>query len=329
MATVSSSEMFVSDLRHFLDITEEAPGPARKMAEQLGLVVRAATAGEAGVSWVSAVSCRRRPGNLPCRGHIEVFRADLPAAIEWQCSDCGDAGVISGWEDSPFDLRAPRSRLYKDERPETLLTDEVAAVLRNLRLLDSDCERLVFRMRSSTEGIVLAASADELDELLGFVAAEANHETKRNRKRRLDESFAVLSDALGAIQPGGASSPSTNVARRVPKASRNIWPLTGRWRILEMDLWDREDLDLVAPAFIEFRPDRTGSFGFIVVTGWMDCRSAEMGRSDVEFSWEGTDEGDQVSGRGWAAIKDDGTLVGRIYIHLGDDSGFRAVRFLQ
>jgi hypothetical protein len=34
--------MFVSDLRHFLDIPDDAPGPARKMAEHLGFVVRAA-----------------------------------------------------------------------------------------------------------------------------------------------------------------------------------------------------------------------------------------------------------------------------------------------
>jgi hypothetical protein len=93
-----------------------------------------------------------------------------------------------------------------------------------------------------------------------------------------------------------------------------------------MDLWDRDALDLVAPAFMEFRPDRTGSFGFIAVRGWMDCRSAGSGRSGIEFSWEGTDEGDQVSGRGWAALQDDGSLHGRIYFHLGDDSGFRAER---
>jgi hypothetical protein len=34
--------MFVSDLRHFLDIPFDAPGPARKMAKHLGFVVRVA-----------------------------------------------------------------------------------------------------------------------------------------------------------------------------------------------------------------------------------------------------------------------------------------------
>jgi hypothetical protein len=43
-------------------------------------------------------------------------------------------------------------------------------------LLDIDCERLVFGMRAHGNGAVLAATDEELDELIGFVAAEANHE---------------------------------------------------------------------------------------------------------------------------------------------------------
>ena len=90
-------------------------------------------------------------------------------------------------------------------------------------------------------------------------------------------------------------------------------------------MWDRDAIDLVGPGFIEFAPDGTGQFGFIAVRGWMDCRTTERdGRTRVEFSWEGEDEGDQVSGRGWAALIDDTTLEGRLFIHRGDDSGFRA-----
>ena len=106
--------------------------------------------------------------------------------------------------------------------------------------------------------------------------------------------------------------------------------LTGRWRIVEMDTWDREDIDLMGPGFIEFGQDGTGQFGFIAVRGWMDCRQGERdGRGCVEFTWEGEDEGDQVSGRGWAGLTEDGSLGGHLFFHLGDDSGFRAVRAAQ
>src|SRR3954471_6505122 len=52
--------VFVSDLRHFLDLPAETPAPARRMAEHLGGVVRTATAGDAGKPWVSALPCQRR-----------------------------------------------------------------------------------------------------------------------------------------------------------------------------------------------------------------------------------------------------------------------------
>jgi hypothetical protein len=93
-----------------------------------------------------------------------------------------------------------------------------------------------------------------------------------------------------------------------------------------MDGWDRDAIDLVGPASIRFRPDGTGDFGFIAVQGYLDCRYAMGGdRPVAEFSWEGDDEGDPASGRGWAEIEPDGSLTGHIFFHLGDDSGFRAV----
>jgi hypothetical protein len=102
---------------------------------------------------------------------------------------------------------------------------------------------------------------------------------------------------------------------------------TGRWRIVSMELWDTDAIDLVEHAFIEFDHDRTGRFGFIAVDGWMDCRETTRdGRPCIEFTWEGSDEGDQVTGRGWASLAEDGALDGRIFFHLGDDSGFHAVR---
>jgi hypothetical protein len=111
------------------------------------------------------------------------------------------------------------------------------------------------------------------------------------------------------------------------KSRRVTSSLVARWRIVEMDLWAQEDVDLVAPGFIEFEPDHMGSLGFIAVQGGIDWRDAPRdGHPGVEFSWEGFDEGDHTTGRGWAAVEDDGTLRGHLFFHLGDDSGFRAER---
>ncbi|CAN5909848.1 hypothetical protein BH23ACT10_BH23ACT10_20980 [soil metagenome] len=94
-----------------------------------------------------------------------------------------------------------------------------------------------------------------------------------------------------------------------------------------MEVWDREAIELLGPAFIEFGTRGGGCFRFIAVQGWMDCRYAVRdGHSCVEFTWDGDDDGDRTSGRGWALLERDGSLRGRIYLHLADDSGFRAVR---
>jgi hypothetical protein len=59
----------------------------------------------------------------------------------------------------------------------------------------------------------------------------------------------------------------------------------------------------------------------------MDCCGGQRdGRPCVEFTWEGSDECDPASGRGWAVLEEDGSLRGHIYFHLGEDSGFQAVR---
>jgi hypothetical protein len=115
------------------------------------------------------------------------------------------------------------------------------------------------------------------------------------------------------------------MARGVPES---VVRLIGRWRIVDMSGWDRDAIDLVEPGFIEFAGDGTGQLGFIAVSGCLDCRPTERdGRTGVEFSWDGVDEGAPVSGRGWAALVDDETIEGHLFFHLGDDSTFRAKPF--
>lgn len=77
--------------------------------------------------------------------------------------------------------------------------------------------------------------------------------------------------------------------------------VVGRWRIVDMELWDQAAVDLVAPGFIEFETESIGCLGFIAVQGGMNWREAPReGRPGVD----------------------------RLYFHLGDDSGFHAARLM-
>ena len=88
-----------------------------------------------------------------------VFRR-TNGEIEWSCDACGDEGVISGWE------------------------------------LDDACDLLVARAEGVAAGVVLKGRTGAFEELMEYVASEANAETDRRRVRLLDEACSALEAAL-------------------------------------------------------------------------------------------------------------------------------------
>ncbi len=106
------------------------------------------------------------------------------------------------------------------------------------------------------------------------------------------------------------------------KSTDSALAFKGRWRIVAMDLWDKGAINLVEPGCIAFNGEE-GEMRFIAVRAWLDVRySTRDGGPIAEFSWEGVDEGDQRSGRGWVTPATTGGLVGHIFFHNGDESGF-------
>ncbi|MBI1889632.1 MAG: hypothetical protein HYS18_03205 [Burkholderiales bacterium] len=89
-----------------------------------------------------------------------------------------------------------------------------------------------------------------------------------------------------------------------------------------MDVWDQDYVDMEVPAYIAFEKNNLGDFQFGLVQGQTDYR---VHGKRADFIWNGIDEMKEVSGRGFAEIER-GELLGHIYIHLGDDSAFRAVK---
>ena len=100
---------------------------------------------------------------------------------------------------------------------------------------------------------------------------------------------------------------------------------SGIWHIVWMSNWDQDFVDMDVPGHFTFAANRMGSFQFGLVQGEMDCRFDGKPPGRVEFTWQGSDEGDEVCGRGHAEVVG-GELQGHIQFHMGDGSEFRAVR---
>jgi PHP family Zn ribbon phosphoesterase len=101
---------WITDLRHFLDeggTTSNLPPPATKIANYFGSIVEAVTSqpGKRISAAAMGIKCRRRPGRKRCAGEIVAFIDEDTLRVHWQCPVCGDKGIISGWQDTIWDLR--------------------------------------------------------------------------------------------------------------------------------------------------------------------------------------------------------------------------------
>lgn len=103
-------------------------------------------------------------------------------------------------------------------------------------------------------------------------------------------------------------------------------PFLGRWHIASMSEWDDDYINEEGQPFIEFTKHGYGKFEFGLVSGNLSfVETRRDGKAAVEWTWEGMDEMDECSGRGWATLKGE-ELHGMIFFHGGDNSDFVARR---
>ncbi len=99
--------------------------------------------------------------------------------------------------------------------------------------------------------------------------------------------------------------------------------LVGRWRIVEADIWDRDHVDLCGPAAITINDHGRGEIAFGALEAGLEIA---YGRTSIDFTWIGFDEGDEVSGEGSAELFDDGSIQIEFAYHNGDEAVLKAKR---
>jgi hypothetical protein len=93
-----------------------------------------------------------------------------------------------------------------------------------------------------------------------------------------------------------------------------------------MEGWDAAYIDLTGPGYVAFSRNGFGFMQYGAVEADLEYRIEEIGGEQrLEFSFQGFDEGDPISGRGWAVV-DGAVMTGQIYIHRGDEASFKAIK---
>ncbi|MHB1519369.1 MAG: GNAT family N-acetyltransferase [Acidimicrobiales bacterium] len=271
--------MFVSDLRHFLGIPDDAPAPLRRMAQHLGSIVKAGSAAEPGLSWVSGIGCIRRPGRKPCSGRICILRSELPPEIRWKCIVCGDEGCISGWKGSSADL-GNGSVPPAAEGASAVVPYEIAKVLRSITYLDSGVERMVYRARAVANGVVLEGNLESFRLLVDTVAAECDLELNRRCRKRLDDASAIVVDALDRAQANAqlVGGPTATIRLRdaTPDDFEGVLTL---WRIADVEPTHTDDVEsltrlLDRDRFALLIAEADGQVVGTVICGWDGWRGS-------------------------------------------------------
>lgn len=104
------SNYFIINIRDWLDENEEPGLPQLK--SKVGFLkelITFETALEAGIETFPMPLCRKRPGRKPCKNQLRTLTEDKAQGVEgkviyWQCPNCGDSGMVFGWERLMCDL---------------------------------------------------------------------------------------------------------------------------------------------------------------------------------------------------------------------------------
>jgi hypothetical protein len=102
----------------------------------------------------------------------------------------------------------------------------------------------------------------------------------------------------------------------------------GSWRITELQGFDADYIDLCGPAKLKISSRGTGYMSFGAVDAELDCKMDDLNERVLRFSFEGSDEGDPICGRGYCVVEGD-LMTGRIFRHCSDEFGFKALRLAK
>jgi hypothetical protein len=106
----------------------------------------------------------------------------------------------------------------------------------------------------------------------------------------------------------------------------NFMTFEGRWDINKIENWNDDELLLGAPPYIYVDTDNTGYFQFGSINGDMYLKANKNHESKImEFNFSSTCGFDEISGKGWMRIINDG-LEGVLKFEDNDSVEFYASR---
>jgi hypothetical protein len=87
-----------------------------------------------------------------------------------------------------------RKHIRRDETIPISISAGERDLIKKHTFIDLELEEILDRARETSKGLAIDITLDDLDELLGFIAAEANHTNDADLERALDEIYDRLAE---------------------------------------------------------------------------------------------------------------------------------------
>jgi hypothetical protein len=195
---------YITDITHLFsdDPKSEMPYELLGFRDFLGHIIAAATVtGEA--EFQSGIPCRKRVNRKACPGFVLVSNQSIPESfLYWHCSSCEDGGRIANWRKCIYDQSQFPEHPVDDDEPDPIVEvaitrEEIKALLDGM-IYDPDSERIIYRARPEKQRIVLRGRYGDMDNFVGFLAADANHEENKKRQKLVDSVYEKVEAATHA-----------------------------------------------------------------------------------------------------------------------------------
>lgn len=186
---------YVSDLTHFVDDQGRAvAGALGKLGRYLGLIVESASLMKEGHVGFIPLRCGNPVRRKRCNGQLTAGRAARDC-VEWACPACGEAGQITNWANTEFDLGpASGPQAYEGQAEVLVPLDELHAMRRTGRGSRLLRQLMAEAIRVSDQHCFFLAHDRELMRLKELATVASN--VARGDDRRLLDRFAARIDAL-------------------------------------------------------------------------------------------------------------------------------------
>jgi hypothetical protein len=186
---------YVSDLTHFVDDQGRAvAGALGKLGRYLGLIVESASLMKEGHVGFIPLRCGNPVRRKRCHGQLTAGRAARDC-IEWACPMCGEAGQITNWANTEFDLSpATGPEAYEGQSEVLVPLDELNSMRRSGRGSRLLRQLLAEAIRVSDQHCFFLAHDRELLRLKELANIAAN--VARGEDRRLLDRFGARVDAF-------------------------------------------------------------------------------------------------------------------------------------